>query len=287
MIENIISTNNHYTVVHFLDFEMGNPNGDPDTDNQPRMDPWGYGFLTDACIKRKLRDTIKILHGHEEGYEIFVDNDQALNSKMNDRREKSKSKTGKTDTNLQNRMREDFWDIRMFGAVMSTGGKDEDHAGTVTQGLQVVPYRSLHVIDPQEVTITRKAVTTEKDFEKGNVNTIGKKWIVPYALYQGFMHFNCQRAELNKITPQDLQYLWEAIPQMFDINNSAARGLVTTQKLFVFKQSGPLYHQQGKLKKLIKTSIKDGIDCPRSFEDFNVTVDYDNIPNDVELFELI
>lgn len=281
MIKDIIDPTKHYTIVHIIDVSMGNPNGDPASDNSPRQLPDGRGLITSVSIKRKLRDNVYADHKSESGYDLFVLDDAALNVKI--AKNVKNAKENKKDP--KDLMLEQFFDVRMFGAVMSTGG--DENAGKVKGCLQFNEYVSFDSIDPEHIQISRMAVTTEKDFDKSfHKGTFGEKYIVSYGCYMGVGTFNPHNASENKVSQKDMEYFWEAMCNLFDSNISASRGLMTTQKLYVFEQEAtPPYIQSGKIKSLVKVCKKPNIDSPKCFEDYDVQIM--PCPERVKMYTLI
>lgn len=258
---NIIDPNKHYTVVHFVSVQMGNPNGDPLFDNRPRTfsdrsgDTWG--ILSSVSIKRKIRDTVGVLKGRTDGFKLFIDNDKALNDKIADSTPDADRKTKVKSEDALKTLMATYYDNRMFGGVFNTG---DFPAGTGMGALQLNDYRSITPIQVEELQVSRKAVTTTKDFEKGNQGTFGNKYIVPFGIYKGVMNYHPVRGMKNGVTEEDLKVLWQSLAQMFDVNMSASRGLMATHALAVFSQDaeGP-YFQSKTLSDLVNvTPLTDG-----------------------------
>jgi CRISPR-associated protein Csd2 len=280
----ISNPNRKYTAVHLVDVMMGNPNGDPSSDNRPRTLPNEHGMLTAVSIKRKIRDAVSILHGDKEGCEIFIKNDMALNNKIakSFKAVDAKLEENKLNTNAAEHIKKTFYDVRMFGAVLNTG---KNLAGQVKGCVQFNDYISCDPIDPVELQISRCAITTDKDFESGKQSTFGNKHVVQYGLYHGVCLYDPNYGKLAGVSEDDLKMFWEAFPQMFDLSMSAARGVMTTQKLVVFAQdSGSCYYQSGKLASLLKIN-KISEKAPTSYLDYQVEVMKDSLPDGVELFE--
>lgn len=277
--------NNHYTFIHLIDVNMGNPNGDPALDNQPRMINNDFGLITNNSIKRKIRDTIYSEHGDEEGYDLFVFNDTSLTEKVKDQTETGGNKKDKNvSRNTRNKMLDKYFDIRMFGSMMNFA---EYKAGCVTGCLQLSDYKSYDPVQPHEIQVSRIAITTDKDFEAGKESTFGNKYIIPYALYSGMGVYNPKLAAENNVKETDLKYFWETFNLMFDRHMSFGRGIMCSQKLFVFEQEGSPYYQAGKLAPIIKVSKKADVINPASFADYDILVDYNSIPEGVKLHEVI
>ena len=242
---------NRYEFVILFDVENGNPNGDPDAGNMPRMDPEsGYGLVTDVCLKRKIRNYIETVKEDEEGYQIYIKEDVPLNRSDNrayqylgvdDKSVKElKKKDPDADKKIRDFMCRNFYDIRTFGAVMTTFVKAALNCGQVRGPVQLGFARSIDPIITQEVTITRVAITTEKDAENKSTE-MGRKNIVPYALYraEGYISANLAR-KVTGFSEEDLELLWEAIINMFEHDHSAARGKMAVRELIVFKHSKEL-----------------------------------------------
>lgn len=275
---------NRYEFVLLYDVENGNPNGDPDMGNMPRIDPQtGYGIVTDVCLKRKIRDYVDLVKGDVSPYRIYVKTGPSLNSKHEEaykhlgiKPDKSKPK----DAELTQFMCKNFFDIRTFGAVMTT----EVNCGQVRGPVQINFSRSLDPIFQQEVTVTRQAVTKDKDIEKGQ--TMGKKQIVPYALYraEGYISANLAK-KVTGFTEEDLALLWESLVNMFEHDHSAARGKMAARKLIVFKHNSELgCCQAHTLFDKIKVDRQSKDLPPRSYADYQVSIDRE-MPNGVELIE--
>jgi len=275
---------NRYEFVLLFDVENGNPNGDPDMGNMPRVDPQtGHGIVTDVCLKRKIRDYVDLVKGDEPGYEIYVKSGAVLNLQNKKAYDylgiKPNSKKPKDDE-LTKFMCQNFFDIRTFGAVMTT----EVNCGQVRGPVQINFSRSLDPIFQQEITVTRCAVTNEKDAEKGQ--TMGKKQVVPYALYrtEGYISASLAR-KTTGFNEDDLELLWNSLINMFEHDHSAARGKMSARKLIVFRHKNELGCCQSHLLfDRVKTERLSGDLPPRSFEDYRVTISED-MPDGVEMIE--
>jgi CRISPR-associated protein Csd2 len=285
------SINNRYDFVYLFDVKDGNPNGDPDAGNMPRIDPdTGNGLVTDVCLKRKIRNFVALTKGEAEGFEIYVKEKAVLNA-QNERAYKalglnSKEKKGDTVEKARDWMCLNFFDIRTFGAVMSTGV----NCGQVRGPVQLSFARSVDRIAPAEHSITRMAVTTEKEAEKqsGDNRTMGRKSTIPYGLYVSHGFVSAPLAAQTGFSDEDLTLLWDALKMMFEHDRSAARGLMSAQKLYVFKHDSALGSAPaGKLFERIKVALKDDSKPPRSFSDYTITVDRDDPPDGVELIEML
>ena len=249
---------NRYEFVVLFDVENGNPNGDPDAGNMPRIDPEsGLGLVTDVCIKRKIRNYVETVKEDEKGYKIYIKEDVPLNrsdreackslgieatedKKVTEELKKLKKTDEKVDIKLRDYMCDNFFDIRTFGAVMTTFVKASLNCGQVRGPVQIGFARSIDPIISQEVTITRVAITTEKDAENKSTE-MGRKSIVPYGLYrvEGYISANLAR-KVTGFSEEDLELLWEAIINMFENDHSAARGKMAVRELIVFKHSKEL-----------------------------------------------
>lgn len=283
---------NRYDFVILFDVENGNPNGNPDAGNMPRIDPeTGYGLVTDVCLKRKIRNYVEDLKEDTPGYRIYVKEGVPLNRSdaealaavgvSGDLKAAKKSDPG-IDLKLRDFMCSNFYDIRTFGAVMTTFVKGALNCGQVRGPVQLSFARSIDPIVPQEVTITRVAITTEADAEKKGTE-MGRKYIVPYGLYraEGYVSANLAR-KTTGFSQEDLDLLWTAILNMFENDHSAARGKMAVRELIVFKHDCELGCAPAhKLFELVKAVRKDGVTMPRSYEDYTVTVDEEKLPEGV------
>ncbi|KJJ74465.1 type I-C CRISPR-associated protein Cas7/Csd2 [Clostridium sp. FS41] len=290
---------NRYEFVVLFDVENGNPNGDPDAGNMPRIDPEsGYGLVTDVCLKRKIRNYVELVKEEEEGYQIYIKENIPLNRSDNKAFEylhidETKTKDLKkndpeADRKIRDFMCKNFFDIRTFGAVMTTFVKASLNCGQVRGPVQLGFARSIDPIVSQEVTITRVAITTEKD--AGNKSTeMGRKNIVPYGLYrvEGYISANLAR-KVTGFSEEDLELLWEAIINMFEHDHSAARGKMAVRELIVFKHSKELGDCPAyKLFEAVEVTRKDGILYPRKYQDYEVIVHEGQIPETVEVIRKI
>lgn len=282
--------NNRYEFVLLFDVENGNPNGDPDAGNMPRIDAeTGLGLVTDVCLKRKIRNYVDIAKNESEGYDIYVREGAILNvqhkkaySATEIIPESKKLPKGKEEANkVKSFMCKQFFDIRTFGAVMTT----EVNCGQVRGPVQINFARSIDPIVQQEVTITRMAVMSEKDAEKKD-REMGRKHIVPYAVYRAEGFVSANLAEKSGFTKEDLELLWEALVNMFDHDRSAARGKMSTRKLVIFEHETALGNASAhKLFELVEVSRKDLMRPPRAYSDYEVTVNTAAVPAGVKLIE--
>ncbi len=286
---------NRYEFVVLFDVENGNPNGDPDAGNMPRIDPeTGYGLVTDVCLKRKIRNYVETVKEGEEGYRIYVKDGVPLNRSdaeacnyvgvaADDKALKAaKKKDDDLDRKLRDFMCANFFDIRAFGAVMTTFVKGALNCGQVRGPVQLGFARSVDPVLPQEVTITRVAITTEADAEKKGTE-MGRKYIVPYGLYraEGYISANLAR-KTTGFSEEDLELLWQAILNMFEHDHSAARGKMAVRELIVFKHASELGNAPAhKLFDLVKAEKKAGIVAPRTYGDYAVSVDTSGLPDGV------
>lgn len=287
---------NRYDFVLFYDVENGNPNGDPDAGNMPRVDvETGHGLVTDVCIKRKIRNYVEMVHEGEPGYEIYIKDGVPLNRSDNrafeelgidqSKIKKLKTSNPQLDVEIRDFMCKTFFDVRTFGAVMTTFVKNNLNCGQVRGPVQITFSRSVDPIPQQEVTITRVAITTEADAEKKGTE-MGRKYIVPYALYrcEGFVSANLAR-RVTGFSEEDLDVLWESILNMFEFDRSAARGKMAVRSLIVFKHDSELGNAPAyKLFDAVHVQKREGVESPRSFSDYgDIVVDMDSIPSGVEV----
>ncbi len=282
---------NRYEFVMLFDVENGNPNGDPDAGNMPRIDPeTSYGIVTDVCIKRKIRDYVATIKEEEPGFQIYVRDGAVLNvqhelayKNYDMKPEEKKLPKDEADAKkITGFMCKNFFDIRTFGAVMTT----KVNCGQVRGPVQINFSRSIDPIVPQEITITRVAVTSKEDAEKKD-HEMGRKHIVPYALYrvEGYISANLAQ-KVTGFDDMDLDLLWEALINLFEHDHSAARGKMVTRKLYVFKHDSALGCAPSHvLFDLISVKRKDASKPARSFEDYAIKVDTDKVPKSVELIE--
>ena len=281
---------NRYDFVMLFDVENGNPNGDPDAGNNPRVDAeTGYGYITDVCIKRKIRNYIELCKEGEAGYNILIKPDRALNTKFAEAYEESNLPMGKKEKNAddiktaRDYMCRNYFDVRAFGAVMSTG---DNPCGIVRGPVQINFARSLSPVSIEDVTITRQARTKEESRETGDTE-IGRKSIIPYALYRAEGYISASLADkITGLSDEDVELLWEAIINMFENDHSAARGKMCMRRLYVFKHDNMLGNCPSHIL-FDKISIvqKDSAP-PRSFNDYEITVD-GNMPVGVEFISKI
>lgn len=282
-----MAINNRYEFVIFFDVENGNPNGDPDAGNSPRVDAeTGYGYITDVCLKRKIRNYVELVKEGEPGYNILIKPDKALNTKFTAAYETEALKTGQKGKNTDDvrKAREfmckNYFDVRAFGAVMSTGN---DPCGIVRGPVQINFARSLSPVNIQDITITRQARTTEDRTTTGETE-MGKKSIIPYALYRAEGYISAALANKNTgLTDEDVNLLWDAIINMFENDHSAARGKMCVRKLYIFKHDNVLGCCPSQiLFDKVTVSQKDNLP-PRQFSDYAIhEPNQDNMPEGVE-----
>ena len=278
---------NRIDFVYIFDVQDGNPNGDPDAGNLPRVDAeTGMGIVTDVCIKRKVRNYVQVAKGLANGYDIFVKEKAVLNNEIDKAHDDAKVKAAQNKIAAARQyMWEHYYDIRTVGAVMSTG----KNAGQVRGPIQLTFARSVNPVATSEHSITRIAVATPKEAESqnGENHTMGRKATIPYGLYvcHGFISANL--AQQTGFTEDDLALFFDALKNMFDLDRSAARGLMSAQKLIVFRHASELGNAPAnKLFDLVKVE-KTTNDVPRSFKDYAVSINTSALPNGVTVEELI
>ena len=297
---------NRYDFMLVFDVKDGNPNGDPDAGNLPRVDAeTGQGLVTDVCLKRKVRNYIQLTKGEEAGYDIFVKEKAILNNEIGGaytklgvdltkppadaadgkKRNKEGQGQGGEIARARQQMCRDYFDIRTFGAVMSTGA----NAGQVRGPVQLTFARSIDPVVTLEHSITRMAVATEAEAEKqgGDNRTMGRKNTVSYGLYVAYGFVSPALAKQTGFSQEDLEELWKALVGMFDQDHSAARGLMATEKLIVFRHETALGNAPShRLFDLVQIARKPEVAVPRSFKDYEVVLpDRATLPAGVELVE--
>ena len=290
---------NRIDFVYIFDVQNGNPNGDPDAANAPRVNAEDmHGIITDVCLKRKVRNYVQTIvaeddkNEFQEGYDIFVKDKAVLDAlveKIYDYESVKKIKDkDKKKEEAKNLLCKNFFDIRTFGQVIATSGKQDQVRGPI----QLTFARSVDEITPRPLSITRCAVTkeeknTETDDVRQKERTMGRKNIVPYGLYVCYGFISANLAKQTGFSEEDLQLFWDALKNMFDVDRSAARGLMSAQKLIVFKHDSVLGNAPAnKLFDLVKVEkVCDG--APRSFSDYTVTIDKAGLPTNVTVDELI
>jgi CRISPR-associated protein Csd2 len=287
-----------YDFVLLFDVAHGNPNGDPDAGNAPRMDPeTGHGLVSDVSLKRKVRNFISLAKSDfatgapEAGYDIYVKERAILNQQHQraydalglDPKQKPEKGEESAEQRARRWMCQTFFDVRMFGAVMTTGV----NAGQVRGPVQFTFSRSIDPITSLEQSITRMAVTTEREAEaqEGGNRTMGRKEIVPYALYRAHGFVSPQLAAQTGFNTDDLELLWTALERMFEFDRSAARGEMATRGLYIFEHQSPLGNAPAhRLFERIRAQRRNEDLPPRSFSDYEVTVDSD-LPAGVTLHQ--
>lgn len=289
-----MALNNRYDFVLLFDVRDGNPNGDPDAGNLPRVDAeTGRGLVTDVSLKRKVRNFVGLIKGEQPPFEIYVKEKAILNN-QNKRAyigigkaellegDDKKRKGGDAVDEARQWMCKNFFDVRTFGAVMSTG----INCGQVRGPVQLTFARSIDPIVAQEHSITRMAVATEAEAEKqgGDNRTMGRKFTVPYGLYVAHGFISAHLANQTGFNEDDLELLWQSLVNMFEHDRSAARGEMSTRGLYVFKHDSQLGNAPAySLFERIQSKLKDGIVVPRSFDDYQVDVNDTGLPSGVTL----
>ncbi len=277
---------NRIDFVYIFDVQDGNPNGDPDAGNLPRVDAeTGMGLVTDVCLKRKVRNYVQVAKQLAPGYDIFIKEKAVLDSIVNQTYDLSEITQVPQDERravARKVMCRNFYDIRTFGAVIATSGKQDQVRGPI----QMTFARSIDPVATLEHSITRMAVTKEADLEKER--TMGRKATVPYGLYvcHGFISANL--AQQTGFSEEDLDLFFDALKNMFDVDRSAARGMMSAQRLIAFKHDSVLGNAPAnKLFDIVKIELKDKSKPARSFGDYAVTIDKEHLPAGVKVEELI
>lgn len=279
---------NRYEFVYVFDVENGNPNGDPDAGNMPRIDPeTNYGIVTDVCLKRKIRNYVEIVKGRQKPYDIYVQEKAVLTVKQGEAYAVEAIKGaegGDRIAQARDWMCKNFFDIRTFGAVMSL---KENNCGQVRGPVQMNFARSIEPVTPLDVTITRMAVATVKEAEsqEGDNRTMGRKSIVPYGLYRAEGYISAHLAKQTGFNQDDLDLLWQALINMFDHDRSAARGKMAARVLVAFKHdsilgNAPAHMLLGRLKVARANSSERPA---RAFSDYRVALDEANMPKGVTI----
>lgn len=301
---------NRYEFVFLFDVVNGNPNGDPDAGNLPRLDPeTNRGLVTDVCLKRKVRNFIQLAHAGEERYGVYVQEGAILNEqhrkayvavRPDDAKAKTDPKLSPKDNAEENAVRkfmcDNFFDVRTFGAVMGTS----INCGQVRGPVQFNFAQSIDPVLPLEISITRMAATTEKDAGKNkgeeaeadkrrDNRTMGRKHIIPYGLYRAHGYVSAHLAKETGFNQDDLESLWTALENMFDHDRSAARGEMNARKLIVFKHDNALgkapAHKLFDLVAVEREIRGDNAPPARRFADYDVIIDRDRLPAGVEIIE--
>lgn len=297
---------NRYDFLLLFDVQDGNPNGDPDAGNLPRIDTeTGEGLVTDVCLKRKVRNYVQLAKEGVPGCDVFVKEKAILNRQIEQayaelsidlakapadaadgkKRNKEGQGQGSEVQRARDKMCQTYFDIRTFGAVMSTGA----NAGQVRGPVQLTFARSVDPVVTAEHSITRMAVATEAEAEKqsGDNRTMGRKNTIPYGLYVAHGFVSPALAAQTGFSAEDLDLLFEALVNMFEHDRSAARGMMSTQKLVVFKHSSALGNAPShRLFDLVKIEKRPGVTVPRKFADYEVTIDRASLPSGIEVIEM-
>jgi len=294
-------TNRRHDFVLLFEVTDGNPNGDPDAGNLPRVDPETMqGLVTDVSLKRKVRDWVDMAQGEKDTFKIYVQKDsEALNTRHERAysalgMKSTGSKQAKDDVNkARTWMCQNFYDIRMFGAVMTTGV----NCGQVRGPLQLTFARSLDRIVPLDLSITRVAVTKPEDAKvavaddggtSGKQTEMGRKALVPYGLYKGYGFFNPHFAKTTGANEKDLALFWQALQQMWDTDRSSSRGMMSIRGLYIFSHESNLGNAPAQmLFDQITAQKKPGIEAPRRFSDYTVTINEANLPQGVTITKLV
>ncbi|MCX7715492.1 MAG: type I-C CRISPR-associated protein Cas7/Csd2 [Clostridia bacterium] len=287
---------NRYEFIILFDVKNGNPNGDPDAGNMPRIDAeTGHGIVTDVCLKRKIRNYVETVKEDAEGYKIYIKENVPLNVSdksayiaLDINSENIGTLKNEKDELIRDFMCKNFFDIRTFGAVMTTFVKAKLNCGQVRGPVQMGFARSIDPIVQQEVSITRVAITTEEDAKKKETE-MGRKYIVPYALYRAEGHISANLARrVTGFSEDDLSLFWEAIINMFEHDYSAARGEMNVRELIVFKHDSELGNTQSyKLFDTVKVERKNLSLPARKYDDYNVILENDKIPSGVSCIRMI
>jgi CRISPR-associated protein Csd2 len=278
-----------HDIVLLFDVTDGNPNGDPDGANQPRTDDeTGHGLVTDVAIKRKIRDVVRQIRPDDAKYGIFVEAGHALNTRIDE----ALTASGNSSTDAQQWLCEHYFDVRMFGAVLSTGRTGADGkakgAGQVRGPLQLTFARSLDQVLPIEHAITRVTQTRQEDIDAGERTEMGSKWTVPYGLYRAHAYFAASRAAKTGVTSEDLETLWIAMANMFDHDRSATRGEMKLCGLYVFSHANAFgVAPAASLTSRVRLERTDPDKPPRQYLDYRRTIDTDGLPDGVTVKRLV
>ena len=294
-----MTINNRYEFVVLFDVENGNPNGDPDAGNMPRIDPeTNHGIVTDVCLKRKIRNYVETVRDGVPGYEIYIKDNVPLNT--SDKRayeylgvdaakvKEAKKDDSELDEKIRDFMCQNFYDIRTFGAVMTTFVKAALNCGQVRGPVQIGFARSIEPVVQQEVAITRVAITTEADAEKKGTE-MGRKFVIPYALYraEGYVSANLAQ-KTTGFSEADLALLWESIINMFEHDHSAARGKMSVRELIVFKHDSVLGNSPAyKLFDTVSIKPKNKGVPARQYSDYEISVNMEAIPEQVTCTRMV
>ena len=297
-----IDINRRHDFVLLFDVADGNPNGDPDAGNLPRVDPETMqGLVTDVSLKRKVRDWVDAVRGGDSRYKIYVQSGEALNTKHARAYEDLgiRSTGTRQDRNDVDRARawmcDNFFDIRVFGAVMTTGV----NCGQVRGPVQMTFARSIDPVIPLDLSITRVAVTRPEDTvvevseedgtaQGGKQSEMGRKSLVPYGLYKAYGFVNPFFADQTGVDEEDMEVFWSALVNMWDIDRSSSRGMMACQGLYVFSHENRLGNAPAhKLFDRLSVEMRDGVETPRGFRDYDVALDEANLPKGVSVTRLL
>lgn len=301
--------NRRHDFVLLFDVKDGNPNGDPDAGNLPRVDPETmHGLVTDVCLKRKVRNYIDAVRGQDERYKIYVQNRGILVNHQKRAFKAIGAEPGKSPNEEARKwMCENFFDVRMFGAVMTVGrtrekqdkGKGEKtvhwNCGQVRGPIQMTFARSVDQVVPLDISITRVALTNPDDTGRGDADDeqaasgqMGRKSLIPYGLYMGYGFISPMLGKDTGLSIEDLTLFWDALQRMWDLDRSASRGLMACRGLYVFSHENSLGNAAAHtLLERVKPNLIGGISTPRDFSDYAVTVDADDLPEGVTLTRLV
>lgn len=277
---------NRYDFVMLFDVENGNPNGDPDSGNTPRVDvETGHGIISDVCLKRKIRNYVQLVKENVPGYNILIKPDKFLNTKFTEAYTAAGLPTGqkgkKADDVQKAReyMCRNYYDVRAFGAVMSTG---DDPCGIVRGPVQINFAKSISPVNIQDISITRQARTKPEPDKNADTPEMGRKSIIPYGLYRAEGYVSAALANKTGLSEEDLALLWQAIFNMFENDHSAARGKMCMRQIYIFKHDNVLgsCHSNVLFDK-IKVRLKDDVETPRAFSDYEITFDEAELPKEV------
>lgn len=287
--------NHRYDFVYLFDCKDGNPNGDPDAANSPRVDPQDmHGLVSDVCLKRKIRNFVQLAKAATPGFDIFIQQGAVLNDRIQKAHEdlghQIEGKKGATRDQVRDARTEmcrRYFDVRTFGAVMSTGA----NAGQVRGPVQLSFSRSIDPVLPLDLSITRMAVAEAKDADSPN-QTMGRKNLIPYGLFRCHGFISAHLARETGFSGEDLDLFWQSLTQMFDHDRSASRGTMAPQQLVVFKHQSALGNAPAhKLFERVRIDLKPEIEskghAPRAFHDYEVTIDRDGLPTGIEVLELL
>lgn len=279
-----------HDIVLLFDVTDGNPNGDPDAGNRPRVDPeTGQGLVTDVSLKRKIRDTIGLIAGDQHGYGIFITAGGALNDTLERSYTENGLKVDKKTRDVGAARRwlcENYFDIRMFGAVLSVGRTLA--LGQIRGPLQVSFARSLDPVTPTEHTITRVAHTTARDAEEKQGGTMGNKWTIPYGLYRATLSYSASRGMQTGVTSQDLEYFYRCLVNMFDHTSSAARPMMATRGLMVFTHDDAFGRAaMSTLVERVRVERDQEVEIPRKFSDYVVSLETGELPEGVSVSRMV